>query len=91
MHTYMPPNSIFDGPITSLLLILCILIEVLSRAHATSKKSLNDFRFGAFIGHFPSDGTVSMAVKGLTMMMVVTADTSTVFSGSRQGSGEGNG
>ena len=90
MHTYVPPNSIFDGPITSLLLILCILIEVLSRAHATSKKSLNDFRFGAF-NCFSSDGTVSMAVKGLTMMMVVTADTSTIFSGSRQGSGEGNG
>ena len=87
MHTYMPANIIFDGPITSLLLILCILIEVLSCAHAKSEKSLNDFRFGGF----PSDGTVSMAVKGLTMMMLVTADASPIFSGSRQGSGEGNG
>ena len=34
MHTYTPANSISDGPITNLLSILCILVEVFSRAHA---------------------------------------------------------
>ena len=34
MHAYMPANSIDDGRITDLLSILCILIEVLSCAHA---------------------------------------------------------
>ena len=29
----MPANSVFDGPVTNLLSVLCILIEVLSRAH----------------------------------------------------------
>ena len=33
MLTYMPANSVFDGPVTNLLSVLCILIEVLSRAH----------------------------------------------------------
>ena len=33
MHTYKLANSIFDGPITNLLSTLCILIEVLLRAH----------------------------------------------------------
>ena len=28
-------------------------------------KSLNDFKFGTFIGRFPSDGAASMAEKGL--------------------------
>ena len=28
--------------------------------------SLNDFKFGTFIGRFPSDGAASMAVKGLS-------------------------
>ena len=30
----MPENSISDGPITNLLSVLCILLEVLSLAHA---------------------------------------------------------
>ena len=30
-----------------------------------SCESLNDFKFGTFIGHFPSDMLASMAVKGL--------------------------
>ena len=34
MLTYTPADSIFDGPATTLLSIQCILIEVLSRAHA---------------------------------------------------------
>ena len=65
MHTYTPANSIFDGPTTNLLLILCILIEVLSCAHVKGEKSLNDFKFGTLIDCLPSDGMTSMAVKGL--------------------------
>ena len=34
MYTYTPANSIFDSPITNLLSILKILVEILSRAHA---------------------------------------------------------
>ena len=76
MHTYKLANSVFDGPITNLLSVLCILIEVLSRAHAKGGGggggggwSLNDFMFGSFTGPFPSDGAASMAEKGLTMMI----------------------
>ena len=62
MPTYTPPNSIFDGPITNLLPILCMLIEILSRAHAkgTKKKSFKGFKFATFIGPFPCDGAASM-------------------------------
>ena len=38
MHTYTTENSIFDGPITDLLSVLCILIEIFSRAHANVQK-----------------------------------------------------
>ena len=33
------------------------------------QKSLNGFIFGTFVGHFPSQGTASMAVKGLTVIL----------------------
>ena len=65
MHTYAPENSVFDGLITNLLSILCILVEVISRAYAKEVKSLNGFKFGTFIGRFPSDGAAGMTVKGL--------------------------
>ena len=68
MHTYTPADSIFDGPITNLVSILCISVEILSRVYARDwggGGGHNGFRFGAFIGHFPSDGAGSMAVKGL--------------------------
>ena len=55
----------FDSPVTNLLSILCILIDISSRAHAKGKKDLNVFKFGTFVGRFPSDGETSMAVKGL--------------------------
>ena len=57
MHTYASSNSIFDGPVTNVLSVLCILIEILSRAHAKGQKSRNDFRRGAPFGRFPSDGS----------------------------------
>ena len=65
MHLYTSANSISDGPMTNLLSTLCILAEVLSRAHAKGGKGLNDFKFGTFIGRFQSDCKASMAVKGL--------------------------
>ena len=76
MHTYTPPDGIFDGSVTNLLSILSILTEILQRAHAKAvKKSLNGFKFGIFIGRFPSDGAAGMTVKGLirlgTMQLVV--------------------
>ena len=65
MQTDTPANSIFDGPIATLLSILCILVEVLSRVQTKRVKRLNDFRFGTSIGRFSSDGAASTAVKGL--------------------------
>ena len=64
MHTDMPANSILDGPVTALLSVLCILLEVLSCAGVKKGKSLNDFKFGTSIGHFLNDGVASTAVKG---------------------------
>jgi len=58
----MPENSVFGGLITNLLSILCILVEVISRAYANGEKSLNGFKFGTFIRRFPSDGAASMPV-----------------------------
>ena len=40
VHTYTPADSIFDGPITNLVSILCISVEILSRAHAKGEKAL---------------------------------------------------
>ena len=40
-------------------------MEMLSGAHAKGAKTLNGFKFGTFIGRFPSDSAASMAVKGL--------------------------
>ena len=40
------------------------------RSHAGRGKSLNDFKFGTFIGRFPSDDASSMAVKGLNQLAV---------------------
>ena len=37
---------------------MCILIEILSRAHGKGEKKIiffNDFKSATFIGHFPSD------------------------------------
>ena len=65
MHTYTPANSIFDGPITNLLSVLCIAAEILSCVHAKGEVSLNYFECGSFIGRFPSDAAASIAVEGL--------------------------
>ena len=68
MLTYTPANSTFDGPITNLLSILHILIEILSCTHSKGvKKSYNDFKSDTFIGCFLSGDVASMAVKGLTI------------------------
>ena len=39
-------------------------IEISHRPMQKRKKSLHDVRFDTFIGRFPSDTVVSMAVKG---------------------------
>ena len=67
MHTYTPADSIFDGPVTNLLSVLCIWVEVLLRAHAKSGESLNDFKFGS-CSRFSSDAAASTAVKGLSIV-----------------------
>ena len=70
VHTYMPADSIFDGPVTNLPSVLCILIEILSPAHTNGEKSLNDFKFVTSTGRFPSDSAISMAVKGLSIRWI---------------------
>ena len=45
MHTYTPADSIFDGPVTNLLSVQSILIELFSRAPGGK---LNDFKFGTY-------------------------------------------
>ena len=46
-------NSIFSGPITHLLSMLCVVIKVLSHASAKRKQNgLKGFKFPTFIGHF---------------------------------------
>ena len=37
---------------------------------------LIDFKFGTFIGHFQSDGAVSMAVEGLIIMPLIVEGSS---------------
>jgi len=65
----MSADSIFDGPITNLLSVLSILIEIFSRAHPKGGRgNLNDFKFDIFIGCCPSDGAVIMALKGLSLL-----------------------
>ena len=61
MHTI----HVFDRPTTNLLKRLCILVEVLSHTHGKRGKSLNDLKFGTYIGRFLSDSVASMAVNGL--------------------------
>ena len=63
-----PANSILDGPITTLLSILFLLVEVLSRAQVKRGESLNDFKSDTFIGRFLSDSAASTAVKGLMQL-----------------------
>ena len=48
-----------------------MLIEILSSTHAKGELSLNDFRFGAFVGRFQSDRAEIMAVKGLIYCLFV--------------------
>ena len=43
MHTDTPANSIFDGPLTNMLSVRCILVEGLSSAQAKRGKSLNQY------------------------------------------------
>ena len=68
VRTYTPANSIFDVPIPSLLSLLYILIEVISRACAkVCKKALMISGLPLLFVVFPSDDAASMAVKGLSL------------------------
>ena len=59
-------QHIFDGPITALLSILYILVEVLSHAHAKRRKrALMVSNLALLLVVFLSDGAASTAVKGL--------------------------
>ena len=40
---------------------------VMCSCEEEKKEDLNDFKSGTFIGHLPSDGAVSVAVKRLNM------------------------
>ena len=59
----MPAYIIFDGPVTNLLSVRCILIEILSRVHAKEEKGLNVFKLATFLGSFPIDCTVRVEKK----------------------------
>ena len=74
MHPYTSENSIFNDPITNLRSLLCILINVISRAKAKGGKSLTIFKSGTFIRRFPSDTLASMAMKGLNSLSHRLAD-----------------
>ena len=56
-------NSVFDGPVTNLLPILWILIEILSCAQGG--KTLMISSLALSLVDFPRDGVAGVAVKGL--------------------------
>ena len=72
MHIDTPADSILDGPVTNLLSVLCILVEVLSRAQTRRGESLNHFRFGTFVGSFSCNSAASTAAKGLKPFLVLS-------------------
>ena len=52
-HPVRPVNSIFSGPITHLLSMLCVLMKIPSLASAKKKtKRLKGFKFGTLVGRF---------------------------------------
>ena len=66
----MPVHIIFDGPVTNLLSVRCILIEILSRAHAKEEKGLNVFKLATFLGSFPIDCTARVEKKIIRDVLV---------------------
>ena len=76
VHTYTIPSSVFVHPITNLLSILCILIEVHSHAPAKGAKKPLWFEIWHFNGCFPSDGMARMAVKGLNDFFILSVSLS---------------
>ena len=65
MHTYTHPNCMFDGPVTNLLSILSVLIEILSRAHAVGEEALIVSYLALLLVVFRVPARQSMAAKGL--------------------------
>ena len=64
MHSYTPVNSIFDGPIATLLSVLLILVEVMR----TVGKALMISNLARLFGRFSNGGAASTAVKGLNLL-----------------------
>ena len=61
----MSVNSLFDGPVTNLLSVLCISIEIVSRALVKGGGE-GGVKCGTFIVRLLSDGAASVAVEGLS-------------------------
>ena len=67
------------GPITTLLSILCILLQVLMRRRAgwggggggCVGGGVNDFKFGISVGLFSSDGAANTVQKGFISLSAV--------------------
>jgi len=64
----MPANRIFDGPVTNLLSVLCILIEIIPCAHVKGWV-LTILNLALSLVIFQVIGAASMAVKGLTLLL----------------------
>ena len=61
----MPADSVFDGPTNKSTFNIEPFDRNLFTCSCEGGTGLSDFKFGTFIGGFPSDGVASMAVKGL--------------------------
>ena len=71
MHSCTPANSIFDGPITYLLLILRSFIEIFSPAHAQAGKGSMISNLALSLIVFRVIVAASVAVKGLSTLSAV--------------------
>ena len=57
MHTCMLAHSIFDSPVTKSAFNIEHFDRNLFTCSCEEREGINDFKFGTFIGHFPSDGS----------------------------------
>ena len=71
MHSCKPANSIFDRPITNLLLILRSFIEIFSRAHAKAGKASMILNLALSLIVFRVIVAASVAVKGLNTLSAI--------------------
>ena len=71
MHSRTPANSIFDRPVTNLLLTLRSFIEIFSRAHAKAGKGSMISNLALSLIVFRVIVAASVAVKGLNTLSAV--------------------